>query len=47
LAALVPNHPEVCRLAETFASEVAGLPLHETCERGSTPRCRFIPGAPE
>lgn len=47
LAALVPNHPEVCRLAETFASDVAGLPLRESCERGPTPRCRFIPVAHE
>jgi predicted ArsR family transcriptional regulator len=43
LAALVPHHPEVCRLAETFASDVAGLPLRESCEREPTPRCRFIP----
>jgi predicted ArsR family transcriptional regulator len=43
LAALAPNHPEVCRLAETFASDVAGLPLRESCERGPIPRCRFIP----
>ncbi|HEX9067408.1 MAG TPA: ArsR family transcriptional regulator [Ktedonobacterales bacterium] len=43
LAALVPNHPEVCRLAETFVSDVAGLPLRESCERGPTPRCRFVP----
>jgi predicted ArsR family transcriptional regulator len=47
LAALVSNHPEVCRLAETFASDVAGLPLRESCERGPTPRCRFIPVAHE
>jgi predicted ArsR family transcriptional regulator len=47
LAALVPNHPEVCRLAETFASEVAGLPMRESCERGPTPRCRFVPVAHE
>jgi hypothetical protein len=26
---------------------VAGLPLRESCERGSTPRCRFIPVAHE
>jgi predicted ArsR family transcriptional regulator len=43
LAALAPNHPEVCRLAETFVSDVAGLPLRESCERGPTPRCRFTP----
>jgi predicted ArsR family transcriptional regulator len=47
LAALVPNHPEVCRLAETFASDVAGLSLRESCERRPTPRCRFIPIAHE
>jgi hypothetical protein len=47
LAPLVPNHPEVCRLAETFASDVAALPLRETCKRGPTPRCRFIPVSQE
>jgi predicted ArsR family transcriptional regulator len=47
LAALAPNHPEVCRLAETFVSDVAGLPLRESCERGPTPRCRFTPLAHE
>jgi predicted ArsR family transcriptional regulator len=47
LAALAPNHPEVCRLAETFVSDVAGLPLQESCERGPTPRCRFTPLAHE
>jgi predicted ArsR family transcriptional regulator len=47
LATLVPNHPEVCRLAETFVSEVAGLPLRESCERGPSPRCRFSPLAPD
>jgi predicted ArsR family transcriptional regulator len=46
-AALVPNHPNICRLAETFVSDVAGLPLRESCERGPTPRCRFIPLAHE
>lgn len=46
LAALVSNHPEVCRLAESFVSEVAGVPLYECCDHGSTPRCRFAPVAP-
>jgi predicted ArsR family transcriptional regulator len=45
LAALAPEHPEVCRVAETFVSDVAGLPLRESCERGPTPRCRFVPVA--
>lgn len=42
LAAVVPNHPEVCRLAEAFVSEVAGLPVRECCEHDQpTPHCRF------
>lgn len=41
LASLVPNHPEVCQLAEAFVSEVAGVPLHECCDRTAKPRCRF------
>jgi predicted ArsR family transcriptional regulator len=46
LAALVPNHPNVCRLAETFVSDVAGVPLYESCDRGSSPHCRFALVAP-
>lgn len=45
LAALVPNHPEVCRLAETFVCDVAGVPLRECCDRGVSPRCCFAPAA--
>lgn len=42
LAAVVAGHPEVCRLAEAFVSEVAGLPVHESCDRGQTPpHCQF------
>lgn len=41
LAAVVPSHPEVCHLAEAFASEVAGLPIRECCNRDAIPRCRF------
>ena len=41
LAALAPEHPEVCRLAEAFVSEVAGVQAHERCERGPAPHCRF------
>lgn len=43
LAALVPTHPEVCQLAESFVSEVAGVAMRERCERGASPRCRFQP----
>jgi len=41
LAALLPGHPEACKLAETLVTEVAGVPLHECCERGETTRCCF------
>ncbi len=41
LAAAVPGHPEVCRLAETLLSEVVGLPVQERCDRGARPRCQF------
>lgn len=43
LAALVPSHPEVCQLAESLVSEVAGMPVHECCQKGGAPRCRFEP----
>ncbi len=41
LAAVVPGHPEVCRLAETLVSEVAGVPVKEHCDRGEPLRCCF------
>ena len=41
LASLVPQHPEVCHLAEAFVSEVAGRPVRECCHREGKPRCRF------
>ena len=41
LAAVVPGHPEVCRLAETLVSEVAGVPVKEYCDRGEPLRCCF------
>jgi predicted ArsR family transcriptional regulator len=41
LAALTPEHPEVCRMAETLLTEVAGVPVRERCERGERPRCCF------
>ena len=42
LAAAVPGHPELCRLAETLLEEVIGAPVTECCERGPVPRCRFV-----
>jgi predicted ArsR family transcriptional regulator len=41
LAAVTPDHPEVCRMAETLISEVAGVPIREHCDRGARPRCCF------
>ncbi len=41
LAALTPGYPEVCRMAETLVTEVAGVPLYERCDRGERPRCCF------
>ncbi|HKH38345.1 MAG TPA: helix-turn-helix domain-containing protein [Rubrobacter sp.] len=41
LAAVTPDHPEVCRLAEALVAEVAGMPVHERCDRSERPRCCF------
>lgn len=37
----VSKHPEVCRLAEAFLSEVTGLEVHEHCQKGEFPQCSF------
>jgi predicted ArsR family transcriptional regulator len=46
LVALVPRHPEVCRLAEVLLSDVIGATVRERCERQDRPQCRFevLPG---
>jgi predicted ArsR family transcriptional regulator len=41
LGAVTPDHPEVCRMAETLISELAGVPVRERCDRGERPRCCF------
>ena len=41
LAGVTPDHPEVCRLAEALVAEVAGMPVHERCDRSERPRCCF------
>jgi predicted ArsR family transcriptional regulator len=41
LAAATPDHPEVCRMAETLVTEVASVPVYERCDRGERPRCCF------
>ena len=47
LAAAVVEHPEVCEVAEALVAEIVGLPVHESCHRGETPRCRFEVGESE
>ena len=47
LAALTPEHPEVCRMAETLLTEVAGVSVYERCERGERPRCCFEVANPQ
>jgi predicted ArsR family transcriptional regulator len=42
LAAAVPGHPQVCRLAETLVAELVGVPVQERCERGETLHCCFV-----
>jgi predicted ArsR family transcriptional regulator len=37
----VSQHPEVCRLAEAFLSEVSGLKIKEHCRKGDHPKCSF------
>jgi predicted ArsR family transcriptional regulator len=41
LAGVTPDHPEVCRMAETLIAELADVPVHECCDRGERPRCCF------
>jgi predicted ArsR family transcriptional regulator len=41
-AAVVPEHPEVCSLAETLLSELVGVPMQEHCERTGAVPCRFV-----
>jgi predicted ArsR family transcriptional regulator len=42
LAAVVRDHPEVCRLAESLLTELIGVPVQEQCERGKKITCCFV-----
>lgn len=44
LAAVTPDHPEVCRMVEALVAELAGVSVHEHCDRGAKPRCCFEVG---
>jgi predicted ArsR family transcriptional regulator len=46
LPAVSPDHPEVCRMAETLLTELAGVPIYEHCDRGERPRCCFEVSTP-
>jgi hypothetical protein len=37
----------VCEVAEALVAEIVGLPVHESCQRGESPRCRFEIGGSE
>ena len=41
LAGVAADHPEVCRMAETLLTELAGVPVYEHCDRAQTPPCCF------
>ena len=41
LGAVTPDHPEVCRMAETLISELAAAPVREHCDRETEPHCCF------
>jgi predicted ArsR family transcriptional regulator len=41
LAAVVPDHPAVCRLAETLLTELIGVPVQEHCDKTEIARCCF------
>jgi predicted ArsR family transcriptional regulator len=42
LAAAVPDHPEVCHLAETLLTELVGVPVQEHCDSCEQQRCCFV-----
>jgi len=37
----VSEHPEVCRVAEAMIGEIVGTHVTETCDRTTSPKCRF------
>lgn len=41
LSAVVPEHPEVCKLFEAMLTEMIGVPVHEQCDKKAPPSCCF------
>ena len=46
VSAAVGERPEVCRALETLLADLTGGEVHERCDRGERPRCRFEITAP-
>lgn len=42
LAAVVPGHPEICRLTASLLTELVGMPVQEQCDRGEKVGCCFV-----
>jgi predicted ArsR family transcriptional regulator len=42
LAAVVPGHPEICRLAASLLTELVGMPVQEQCDRDGKANCYFV-----
>ncbi|HLA96146.1 MAG TPA: hypothetical protein VK612_10525, partial [Pyrinomonadaceae bacterium] len=38
----VSEHPEVCKVAESMIGEIVGTNVTETCDRTTSPKCRFV-----
>jgi predicted ArsR family transcriptional regulator len=41
LATAVEGHPDTCLLAEALLTDLIGVPVHQVCNPGPPPRCRF------
>ena len=41
LADAVRSHPSTCQATRALVSELVGVEVEETCEKGARPRCRF------
>lgn len=44
-AAVVPDHPAVCAMTESFLAHLTGRSVQQKCEPdGAAPQCRFVVG---
>jgi predicted ArsR family transcriptional regulator len=41
LSAATSRRPEVCKAVETLLTDVIGVPVRESCDRGERPQCCF------